>query len=153
MILTLLMLHVLLSVVLIGAITHQALSFWKPHAASGRHILTSFRAVRSTAYTNTIAILYVLTSIGGSIVYPTYVLDAKKPLTDMNLNLAIGAFEVKEHLAMIGIAILPAYVAYWRKAENGQELFTRKALTLMVAAFVWWNFVVGHVLTDLRGIF
>ena len=153
MILTLLMIHVLLSVVLIGAITHQAFSFWKPTPASPRNMVTNFRAVRPALYTNTIAILYVLTAIGGGIVYPTYVLDAKKPLTDMNLNLAIGAFEVKEHLAMIGVAILPAYVAYWRKADNDQELFTRKMLTLMVASFVWWNFVVGHVLTDLRGIF
>lgn len=153
MILTLLMLHMLASVVLIGAISHQALSLWKPNAESGRNIVTSFRAVRGMAYTNTIAILYVLSSIGGAVVYPTYVLDAKKPLTDMNLTLAIGAFEVKEHFAMIGIAILPAYVAYWQKAENDQDLFTRKVLTIMVAGFVWWNFMVGHILTDLRGIF
>ena len=153
MILTLLMLHMLVSVVLIGAVTHQALSFWKPTPASARNMMTSFRAVRSTLYPNTIAITYVLASILGAIVYPTYVLDAKKPLTDMNLTLAIGAFEVKEHVAMIGLAILPAYIAYWRKAENDQELFTRKVLTIMMASIVWWNFMVGHVLTDLRGIF
>jgi hypothetical protein len=147
------MLHMLFSVLLIGAVTHQALSFWKPHAASGRHILTSFRAVRSTAYTNTIAILYVIVVIGGAIVYPTYVLDVKKPLTDMNLRAAIGAFEVKEHIAIIGLAILPAYLTYWRHAETALELRARRALTIMVACFVWWNFVVGHVLTDLRGVF
>jgi hypothetical protein len=152
-ILTLLMLHMLLSVVLIGAVSHQALSLWKPTPASGRNMTTNFRAVRSTVYTNTVAILYVLTTIGGGVVYPTYVLDAKKPLTDMNLNLAIGAFEVKEHFAILGLAILPAYIAYWRKAENDQELVTRKVLTIMVASFVWWNFMVGHILTDLRGIF
>ncbi len=153
MILTLLMAHMLISVVLIGAVSHQAFSLWRPTAASGRNIVTNFRAVRGSVYTNAIAILYVLTTIGGAIVYPAYVLDAKKPLTDMSLNLAIGAFEVKEHFAIIGLAIIPAYVAYWRKAADDQDLFTRKVLTVMVAGFVWWNFMVGHILTDLRGIF
>lgn len=153
MILTLLMFHGFLAVILIGAVSHQALSFWKPHVGSGHHIGTRFRAVRSSTYTNAVVLLYVVTVIGGAVVYPTYVLDVKKPLLDMDLKVAVGVFEVKEHSAIIGLGLLPAYLHYWKNAATDQDLFVRRALTILIAIIVWWNFVIGHILTAIRGVF
>jgi hypothetical protein len=105
MALSLLMLHVLVAVVLIGAVTHQVFSLWRPVPAEAhRNLWKSFRSVRSIAFTKSIAVLYVLTVIGGGIVYPFYVLDAKKPLLNMGLEPVVGVFEIKEHFA--GLCVL-----------------------------------------------
>lgn len=154
MTLTLLMAHVLLAVVLIGALTHQVFSLWKPLPAQAhRNLWTSFRSVRSMAYTKGIAVLYVLTVIGGGIVYPFYVLDAKQTLVNMGLDPVIGVFEIKEHFAILGLGLLPAYVYYWANAENARDLLVRRILTVILALFVWWNFWVGHIVTTIRGVF
>ncbi len=155
------MVHALLAVVLIGAVTHQALSLWRPAPAEvHRNIWTSFRAVRGVAYTESIALLYVLTVIGGAIIYPFYVLDAKRPLLNMGLEPVIGVFEIKEHFAILGLGLLPAYLYYWSRAGIGRpspagiapDLWVRRILTLLLTVFVWWNFLVGHVVTAIRGI-
>jgi hypothetical protein len=154
MALTLLMVHGLLAVVLIGAISHQAMSFWKPSPADApRNLLARFRGVRAVAFTRSIAILYVITVIGGAVVYPFYVLDAKRPLLAMGLEPAVGVFEIKEHFAILGLALLPAYVHYWRHPGGDPDLRVRRTLTLLLAVFVWWNFVVGHIVTAIRGVF
>jgi hypothetical protein len=146
--------HGLLSVVLIGAVSHQALSLWKPRPAEApRSLFASFRTVRSMAYTNSIVVLYAITVIGGAVLYPFYVLDAKKPLLDMGLNYALGVFEIKEHLAIVGLGLLPAYARYWARAECDRDLRVRRILTVLIAVTVWWNFVVGHVLNTMRGVF
>jgi len=154
MTLTLLMLHVLLAVVLIGALTHQVFSLWKPVPAEvHRNLWTSFRAVRSMAYTKSIVVLYVLTVIGGGIVYPFYVLDAKQTLVNMGMEPVIGVFEIKEHFAILGLGLLPAYVYYWSGAATDRDLWVRRILTVILALFVWWSFWIGHVVTTIRGIF
>jgi hypothetical protein len=154
MALSLLMLHVLVAVVLIGAVTHQVFSLWRPVPAEvHRNLWKRFRSVRSIAFTKSIAVLYVLAVIGGGIVYPFYVLDAKKPLLNMGLEPVVGVFEIKEHFAILGLGLLPAYVSYWASAENDRDLAVRRILTVILALFVWWNFWVGHVVTAIRGIF
>jgi hypothetical protein len=152
--LTLLLVHALLAVLLIGAVTHQALSLWRPAPADAhRNLWTSFRAVRGMAYTKGIALLYVLTVIGGGIIYPYYVLDAKKPLLNMGLEPVIGVFEIKEHFAILGLGLLPAYLYYWANGDPDRDLAVRRILTWALTVFVWWNFLVGHVVTAIRGIF
>ena len=52
---------------------------------------------------------------------------------------------------MIGMATLPAYWYFWRQPLAEQHAHTRAALTALLAFIVWWNFLVGHILNNIRG--
>lgn len=152
MITTLLIIHGLLAVALLGALTHQAVSVWWPARAGARNFGASFRAVRAAAYTNAIIVLYAITAlVGGVLLYPTYRLTVRVLLVQLRLNAANGIFEFKEHLVAIGLGLLPAYWYYWRQPLAAEAAGTRRALTVMLAAIVWWSFLVGHVVNNIRG--
>lgn len=152
MITTLLIIHGLLAVALLGAITHQALSVWWPVRAGASGFVDRFRAVRSASYTNAIIVLYVVTAfLGGVLLYPTYRLTVRVLLSQLRLNAANGIFEFKEHLVAIGLGLLPAYWYYWRQPLAPEQAGARRALTALLALVVWWSFLVGHVLNNIRG--
>lgn len=152
MITTLLIVHGLCAVFMLGALTHQALSVWWPvTAGAGRTVFASFRAVRAAAYANTIVVLYVVTATLGAILYPTYRLGIRTFLVDLRLSHANGIFELKEHFVAIGLGLLPAYWYVWRQPLVPEQAATRKALTALLAFVVWWAFLVGHVLNSIRG--
>jgi hypothetical protein len=150
MITALLILHALCAVFMLGALTHQATSVWWPPGPGPRSLFASFRAVRSAAYTNTIVVLYLVTATLGSILYPTYRIAVRVVLEDLKLNAANGIFELKEHLVALGLGMLPAYWYYW-KAPPGESVAARRALTLILALIVWWAFLAGHILNNIRG--
>src|SRR6202166_3994469 len=115
MIVVLLIVHGLLAVTLLGAITHQTLSVAPGAAAAGpRSFVRRFRSVNPGAYANAIVVLFVITAIGGGLLYPQYRLDVRTALEDMQLRAANGVFEIKEHLAAIGLGLLPTYWLFWR---------------------------------------
>ena len=150
MITALLILHGLCAVFMLGALTHQAMSVWWPPGPGQRSLFASFRAVRSAAYTNTIVVLYVATATLGSILYPTYRIAVRVVLEDMRLNAANGIFELKEHFVALGLGMLPAYWYYWKRPPGGSAT-AQRVLTLILALIVWWAFLVGHVLNNIRG--
>ena len=155
MIVVLLILHGLLAVALLGAITHQALSVLAiAPSANGRWTFVNrFRGVDATAYATPIVVLFVITAIGGALLYPQYRIDVRPALEDTQNSAANGVFEIKEHLAAIGLGLLPMYWWFWRKAPHGPETAApRRNLTWLLAFFVWWSFIVGHVLNDIRGL-
>ena len=156
MIVVLLLLHGLLAVALLGAITHQALSVLPAAAAKGpRTFVDRFRGVNAPAYATPIVVLFVVTAIGGALLYPQYRIDVRPALEDMQNAAANGVFEIKEHLIAFGLGLLPAYWQVWRLPGNthGTESPTaRRALTWLLAFFVWWSFIVGHVLNNIRGL-
>src|SRR5262245_489421 len=61
----LLIIHGLLAVALLGAITHQAVSVWMPVRSKAGIFVTRFRAVPSTSYVKAIIVLYVVTFVMG----------------------------------------------------------------------------------------
>ena len=69
MIVALLILHGLLGVALLGAITHQALSVLPMAASAGnrRSFIHRFRGVNGTAYAMPIVVLFALTTLGGAL--------------------------------------------------------------------------------------
>ena len=153
MIVVLLILHGLLAVVLLGAITHQALSVLPLAAAKGqRTFVDRFRGVNGPAYTTPVAILFVVTAIGGALLYPQYRIDVRPALEDMRNAAANGVFEIKEHLIAIGLGLLPAYWQVWRQSLGAEVASSRRVLTWLLAFFVWWGFIVGHVLNNIRGL-
>ncbi len=72
-------------------------------------------------------------------------------LEDLNLRSANGAFEIKEHLAAIGLGILPIYWFFWRLPLVIEYATGRKYLTWILAFLIWWNFLVGHILNNIKG--
>jgi len=147
----LLIVHGLLAVALLGAITHQAVSVWAPVHRPAGSFVGRFRGVSGAAYANAIIVLYVLTAILGGVIYPAYRLEVRLVLEQLALHPQNGAFELKEHFAVVGLAMLPAYWYYWRQPLAPENRRTRAVLTALLAFIVWWNFLVGHILNNIRG--
>ena len=143
-------LHALMAIALLGAITHQGFSVWRKPAPA--HLFVDrFRAVPSRGYANTVVILYILTFALGCYIYPTFVLDVKGSLADGGLRRTIGLFQLKEHVSVMCLAVLPVYWSLWNRALD-QDVTTRKLLTTLIMAGVWWNLVVGHILNNVKGL-
>jgi len=152
MIVFLLIVHSLLAVALLGAITHQTISAWAPasRGAAGSFI-ARMRAVPPTSYVNAVLVLYALTALLGAIIYPSYRLNVRIVLEQMQLYIPNDAFELKEHFVALGLGMLPAYWYFWRAPHVAEYGRTRAILTALLAFIVWWGFVVGHILNNIRG--
>jgi hypothetical protein len=153
MIQLLLLLHVLIGAALLGAITHQAFSVARKPTAPPRSFVERFRGVNSPTFTNVIVLLFVVNTLIGGLLYPRYRIDVRPMLEDMQLRAANGIFEAKEHFAAVGLGLLPAYWLFWRPPLVREHAETRKYLTWILAVIVWWNFVVGELLNNIKGLF
>jgi hypothetical protein len=153
MIQVLLLVHVVLGATLLGALTHQALSFFRRSGPGTHTIVSRFRNVHAPTFTNTIIVLFIASNLLGGLMYPRYRLDVRTVLEDLQLRAANGLFEIKEHFGALGLGILPAYWYYWRGPLTEEVAATRKYLTWMLAFITWWNFLVGEGLNNIRGMF
>ena len=147
----LLILHGLAAVALLGALTHQTISVWWPVRTRTGSFVSSLRSVPSMTYTNAVIVLFVVTAVLGSIIYTEYRLSIRVTLQDYRLRVPEGAFELKEHVAAIALGLLPAYWYYWKAPPAKERTFARAMVTTLIAAIVWYNFLVGHVVNDIRG--
>ena len=143
--------HGLPAIALIGAITHQGFSVWRKPAPA-RVFIDRFRAVGGVGYANSISLMYVLTFAMGAYIYPTFVLDVKASVADAGMRSTIGVFQVKEHVAVLGLSLLPAYWHYWRRSPATENVGTRRLLTTLVMLCTWWSLLIGHVLNNVRGL-
>lgn len=150
MIVVLLIAHALLAVALLGAITHQAIGVWTPAKRPSESFVARMRSVSPSTYAGAIIVLYVATAALGAIIYPSYRLNVRIVLEQMQLPKANGSFELKEHFVALGLGMLPAYWYFWRQ-PLGDYARTRAVLTALLAFIVWWGFLVGHVLNNIRG--
>ena len=153
MVTALLIMHGLVAVALLGAITHQTLAAWAPVAAKPGSFFGRFRAVPAASFTNAIVVLYAVAALLGAILYLSFRVDVRPSLERDGHWPALGLFDIKEHFISIGLALLPAYWVCWRpqRANNSARTQTRAALTLILAVIVWWGFLVGHVLNNIMG--
>ena len=147
----LLIVHGLLAVALLGAITHQTASVWLPARKPAGSFAGRFRTVAATGYTNAIVVLYVCTFLLGAIIYPEFRVSIRGVLEELDVPAAMGSFELKEHFAVVGLALLPAYWYFWRLPLAEEHARTRRCLTAILAFIIWWNFLVGHVVNNFRG--
>ncbi len=151
MIIALLILHGLLAVALLGAITHQTIGVWLPAHGNAESFVGRMRAVTAASYANAIIVLYLLTATLGAIIYPAYRLNVRVVLEQMQLYWQNGAFELKEHFVTLGLGMLPAYWYFWRQPLANEFARARAVMTALLALIIWWSFVVGHVLNNVRG--
>lgn len=148
----LLIIHGLLAVALMGAVTHQMIVLWRTVPATGSDFLARLKAVRAGSYTNAIIVLYALDFLIGAIIYTSYRVEVRPYLEDIGAFIAAGSFETKEHLAALGLGLLPAYWLVWKAPHFVSAVTARRAVTLLLGFFVWWNFMIGHILNNMRGL-
>lgn len=149
---TLLIIHGLLAVALLGAITHQAAAVLWP-ATSKSSFISSFRGVAGARYTLANIVLYVVTGLLGSVVYTAYRLAVRPYLESAQLLAINGTFELKEQFVTIGLGMLPLYWAVWRTPLEAKLASARAMITAMLCFIVWYSFLAGHVLNNVRGLF
>jgi hypothetical protein len=95
--------------------------------------------------------LYLSTAILGGIIYPSYRLSIRVVFEQLEIWKANGLFELKEHFIAVGIGMLPAYWYFWQRPLADGYARTRAVLTALLAFVVWWSFLVGHILNNIRG--
>jgi len=149
----LLIIHGLLAVALLGALTHQALTVLMPvrQVAGGVGFVTRMRAVTGPAYATAVCVLWILTFIMGAWIYTKYRIYIRIPIEQYGYWKTQGFFELKEHIASFGLGMLPIYWYFWKNAQNPEYDGTRKSLTVLLAFMCWFMFLVGHVVNNVRG--
>lgn len=150
----LLLLHGLLAVALLGALTHQAVALVGAGRAgqrSGGFVLRYTQAGR-VGFAGAVAILYVLCFVLGAFIYPDYRLDVRIPFEEMGLFAHVGLFEIKEHWGGIGVGLLPLYLYAWKTEQEAGQRANRIGVTWTLMAIVWSDFLIGHFLNNTRGI-
>jgi hypothetical protein len=143
--------HLILAVGLLGALTHQAMAVALPVRQAAGGIVTRFRAVHASTYATAVCVLWVLTFLVGSFIYTSYRVNIRIPLEQGHYFKTGGFFDFKEHVATLGLVLLPAYWYFWKNAQNPEYDNARKGVTLVLAVMCWFLFIVGHVLNNTRG--
>lgn len=149
----LLIVHALFAVALLGALTHQAISVAAPvrPMATPAGFVTRFRAVYGAGYATAVCVLWVATFILGAWIYTKYRIAIRIPLERTGYWKTLGFFELKEHVAALGLGVLPAYWYFWKNAKDPAYDNIRKCVTILLAVMCWFAFLVGHVLNNARG--
>jgi hypothetical protein len=144
--------HALLAVALLGALTHQAAAVLAPpRAGATGGFVTHFRSVSGPRYAAAVCVLWVLVFIFGAWIYTRYRFHVRVLIEQEALFKTLGAFEVKEHIATIGLGLLPVYWHFWKNARNAAYDSARKWLTVVLAAICWYSFLTGHIVNNVRG--
>jgi hypothetical protein len=146
----LLIVHGILAVFLVGAITHQAVGIAWPVTRRATGFFNAVRGVNGMSYTNAVVVLFVVTFALGCLIYPTYRVNVRTALQEYRLFKPEGMFEMKEHLLALSLALLPVYWLFWRRASDANRV-ARVALTNLLAFAVWWSFLTGHIINNIRG--
>jgi protein-S-isoprenylcysteine O-methyltransferase Ste14 len=134
----LLIVHGLLAIALLGALTHQAMAVLMP--------------VRQAAgYATAICVLWILTFLMGAWIYTKYRIYVRIPIEQAGYWKTQGFFELKEHAATLGLGLLPIYWYIWKNVHDPEYDGVRKSVTALLAFICWFNFLVGHVLNNVRG--
>jgi hypothetical protein len=147
----LLIVHGLVAVALLGALTHQTLATWAPARARPGSFFGRFRTVPSAAFANAVVALYAVSAILGAVVYLYFRVDVRPVLEQAGHWQTLGLFDIKEHFAAIGLALLPAYWVCWQQPRADEPARARTALTSILAFTVWWSFLIGHVTNNIKG--
>ena len=146
----LVIIHGILAVFLVGAITHQAVGVVWPVTERGSGFFHAVRGVNGLNYTNTIVILFLATFALGCLIYPIYRVNVRTVLQEYRFFKPEGMFEMKEHLLALSLALLPLYWLFWRRASDANRV-ARAAVTCLLAVAVWWSFLTGHIINNIRG--
>ena len=96
--------------------------------------------------------IFLITFALGAYIYTNYRTEVRPPLENLNLFWAVGLFDLKEHFLALSLALLPTYWLLWKKIPLSDHRAERRLTTVTIAVLVWYGFLVGHILNDLRGL-
>jgi hypothetical protein len=147
----LLILHGLSAVFLLGALTHQTASAVWPRRPRQTDFVARFRGVNGQGYATAVVVIFLATAILGGIIYTIYRVEVRPPLEALGDLPTIGLFELKEHYLAIVAGMLPAYWYFWKRRPDLRA--ARAIVTIIIAATVWWGFVIGNIVNNVRGFF
>jgi hypothetical protein len=149
----LLIIHGLVSVALLGALSHQAMAVMRPAqlAQKDKTFFDAFRSVKATKYAKAICVLWVMSFILGGWIYSEYRIYVRIPIEQQEFYKTLGAFELKEHLAVFGLGMLPIYHFAWKFSQQENYAKLRKYTTLFLAVVCWYAFLTGHIVNNVRG--
>ena len=147
---TLLIIHGLIAVALLGALTHQAFAATWPRKPGQNDFVARYRGTNGAGFANAVVVLFIATFIMGGIVYTFYRTQVRPPLEALQDLPTVGLFELKEHYLGIALAMLPAYWYYWKRRPDARR--TRAAITIVLAVSVWAGFIIGHIINNVRGL-
>ena len=138
--------HLLVAVFAFGAVTHH---WWAL-------LVRKVRADRLARYAKWMAIGYPLAWLMGVVIYPTYNVLVRKPprgVLETTTPWAVGLFEIKEHVGTIALVMLPLLVlsAYRCERLSRLERISYQAATWVFTIFVYYSFVAGAIVTNVKG--
>ena len=147
-----LILHGLSAVALMGIVSHQCFAVVFPAKTSGGFV-TAYRAVSAARFTNASIVLYIVTFVLGSLIYPAYSVSARIWIETSRRWPISGMFEMKEQALAIGLGMLPFYWLVWRDPKDPDTRIARIATSSILCTAVWYSFIAGHIVNNVRGIF
>jgi hypothetical protein len=148
----LLIIHSVIAAVLLGSITHQTVAACLP-ARRKSGFVSSFRSVSGKLYTNVNIALYIAMVFFGGLIYPPYRIAVRTYLETARLWSVNGSFELKEQFVTVGLGMLPMYWLVWRQPIDMDMRIARGATTAILCLIVWYSFLVGHIIVNIRGLF
>jgi hypothetical protein len=148
----LLIVHGLCAVALLGGLTHQAIAVLMPARAPAGFV-SAYRSVKAARFTNFNIALYVATFVLGALIYPPYRIGVRVWIERARLWHISGLFEYKEQALAIGLAMLPFFWLVWRDPKDAATASARKWATLILCVIVWYSFIAGHIVNNVRGLY
>jgi hypothetical protein len=141
-------LHTVAALALVGAATHHAVVAWG-------YLRGSFKVRLARVYAATVLVTWLVTFVLGLLAYPTFRYNVRALYMDAHEAWASNLFDVKEHLAALGIPIVAGVFLLSRAIEPRTDRGLARAYTLMtwlVAAIVWFDVLSGLVITMVKGV-
>lgn len=105
----------------------------------------------AASFANAVVVLYAVSTLLGGFIYLYFRVDIRPELERAGYWPALGFFDLKEHFVAIGFALLPAYWICWRRPNADERTQLRTMLTSLLAFIIWWGFLTGHVVNNIRG--
>jgi len=145
----LLFFHLVGAFVLVGSLTHNLVIVVN-------YLKNKFeKTQRAHLYTKIALITYAFEFVIGALIYPSFRVHVRAEYFDLQLPWATGLFEVKEHWAAIGLALMIVYHYVGKNIDFSEvKKMTLPYLILGIILFltIWYLIGAGFYLTTLKSI-
>lgn len=145
----LLILHSLMAILLLGAMTHNVL-------LTVPYLWKRYKKVRlEKLYVKVIFVAYSLTFALGAVVYPNYRYHVRDLYFDKHMPWASHLFDIKEHWAAIGLGLVGVFFLLslsFDPRQDRERVLLYVFLSCAITLTVWFNLIAGLWLTALKGV-
>jgi len=104
--------------------------------------VTRFRAVHGPGYAAAVCALWITTFVFGAWIYTEYRIYVRIPIEQAAFWKTQGSFEMKEHLATIGLGLLPIYGTSGSiprtRTTTARGNGSRRISPARAGLFFWW---------------